>query len=167
MISPWITIGLFTNIPFEASNSINCSSVYVSRFSFTFVSVIPLYRVLSEKERGRNPDEIRLFQPIFTVVSVFVFARRTFVCFVPAQGLFRQYLCAKMLLFSCPQNRYTTATEMIQKASQNSRCFVIQERESSLWHEYTTSAQAPACCPRRSSGRHRQSCWNTATAARA
>ena len=136
------------------------------RVFFTFVSVIPLYRVLSEKARGRNPDEIRLFQPVFTDVSVLSLLGVHCVL-VPAQGLFRQYLCAKMLLFSCPQNRYTTATEMIQKASQNSRCFVIQERESSLWHEYTTSAQAPACCPRRSSGRHRQSCWNTATAARA
>ena len=47
----------------------------------------------------------------FTFVLYFVSARRTFVCFVPSGGVQGPYLCAKMLLFSAWENRYTTATE--------------------------------------------------------
>ena len=81
------------------------------KFSFTFVLVFPVYRISAKGARAENPHGIRGSCVSFTIVLYFVSAWRTFVCFVLSGGVQGPYLCAKMLLFSAWENRYTTATE--------------------------------------------------------
>ena len=109
----------------------------------------------------------RAFSALFYICLCFCFSIKDICVLCARTGAFAPYLCAKMLLFSSLQNRYTTATAINRTHRRKPRCCAIQERESSLWHEFTTSAQAPACCPRRCSSRHRQSCSSMATAVRA
>ena len=89
----------------------NALSQFGLRFSFTFVLVFPVYRISAKGARAENPHGIKGSCTSFTIVLYFVPTRRTFVCFVLSCGVQGPYLCAKMLLFSAWENRYTTATE--------------------------------------------------------
>ena len=93
--------------------------------SFTFVLAFPVYRISAKGARVENPHETKGSCTSFTIVLYFVPARRTFVCFVPSGGVQGPYLCAKMLLFSAGENRYTTATESNRRTAKTA---VLRDR---------------------------------------
>ena len=106
----------------------------------------------TEKSRffqGQSFGCFALFCGLFYICLHFCIRTKHICAFRAFSARSGEHLCAKMLLFSHPQNHYTTDKTRAQCRRRFGRRGIRKGRVT-LWHEFTISAQAPACCPKRS-----------------